>query len=73
MQKINHALKQIIKKQTVIKELTIQNITRGSDDMCKVHIRVEHEGHSYYGFGANTDIVTASVEAYVDCINKITK
>lgn len=68
-----NALKQIIKKQTVIKELTIQNITRGSDDMCKVHIRVEHEGHSYYGFGANTDIVTASVEAYVDCINKITK
>ena len=24
----------------------------------------------YYGFGANTDIVTASVEAYIDCINK---
>ena len=25
---------------------------------------------TYYGFGANTDIVTASVEAYIDCINK---
>ena len=23
-----------------------------------------------YGGGANTDIVTASVEAYIDCINK---
>ncbi|MBQ5524469.1 MAG: hypothetical protein IIT93_02995, partial [Paludibacteraceae bacterium] len=26
-----------------------------------------------YGFGANTDIVTASVEAYIDCINKFKK
>ncbi|MBR3984393.1 MAG: hypothetical protein IKJ92_05455, partial [Bacteroidaceae bacterium] len=24
----------------------------------------------YYGFGANTDIIAASVEAYIDCINK---
>ena len=28
------------------------------------------EGNIYYGFGADTDIVTASVEAYIDCINK---
>ena len=27
-------------------------------------------GHIYYGFAANTDIVTASVEAYIDAINK---
>jgi len=35
-----------------------------------VHMQVEHDGHVYYGFGANTDIVTGSVEAYIDCINK---
>ena len=29
-----------------------------------------YDGNIYYGFGANTDIVTASVEAYIDCINK---
>ena len=29
-----------------------------------------NDGHVYYGFGADTDIVTASVEAYIDCINK---
>ena len=53
-----------------LKELTIQAISKGSDDLCKVHIQVEHEGTVYYGFGSNTDIVTASVEAYIDCINK---
>ncbi len=54
----------------VLKEFTIQNITRGSNDVGKVHMQVEHDGRLYYGFGANTDIVTASVEAYIDCINK---
>ncbi|MCI1640061.1 MAG: 2-isopropylmalate synthase [Bacteroidales bacterium] len=69
-----NALKQIVKRKVIIKEFTIQNITKGSDDMGKVHMQVEYEGHEYYGFGANTDIVTASVEAYIDCVNKfITK
>ncbi|MCD7714495.1 MAG: 2-isopropylmalate synthase [Prevotella sp.] len=64
------ALKQIIHKQMTLKEFTIQAISKGSDDMAKVHQSVEHAGHIYYGFGANTDIVQASVEAYIDAINK---
>jgi 2-isopropylmalate synthase len=64
------ALKKIIQKQMVLKEFTIQAISKGSDDVGKVHMQVEYNGSIYYGFGANTDIVTASVEAYIDCINK---
>ena len=62
------ALKKIITKQMTLKEFTIQAISKGSDDM-----QVEYDGNVYYGFGANTDIVTASVEAYIDCINKFRK
>ena len=64
------ALKKIIARQMVLKEFTIQAISKGSDDVGKVHMQVEYDGHVYYGFGANTDIVAASVEAYIDCINK---
>ena len=64
------ALKKIIMKQMTLKEFTIQAISKGSDDVGKVHMQVEYDGALYYGFGANTDIVTASVEAYIDCINK---
>ena len=64
------ALKKIIQKHMTLKEFTIQAIDKGSDDIGKVHMQVEYEGHLYYGFGADTDIVTASVEAYIDCINK---
>lgn len=64
------ALKKIIQRQMTLKEFTIQAISKGSDDVGKVHMQVEYDGQMYYGFGANTDIVTASVEAYIDCINK---
>ena len=64
------ALKQIIKREMILKEFTIQAISKGSDDVGKVHMQVEYDGNIYYGFGANTDIISASVEAYIDCINK---
>ena len=34
-------------------------------------MQVEYENNIFNGFGANTDIITASVEAFLDAINKI--
>ena len=65
-----NGLKKIIQKKMTLKEFTIQAISKGSNDVGKVHMQVEYNNGLYYGFGANTDIVTASVEAYIDCINK---
>ena len=53
--------------------MTIQSINKGSDDACKVHMQVEHDNRNYYGFGTSTDIVVASVEAFIDCINKFVR
>lgn len=64
------AIKQIIHRHMVVQEFLIQAITRGSNDVGKVHMTVEHEGNHYYGFSANTDIVAASTEAFLDAINK---
>ncbi|MDR0845684.1 MAG: 2-isopropylmalate synthase [Tannerella sp.] len=67
------AVKSIIHRQMTIQEFLIQAINKGSDDVGKVHMQVEYEGNRYYGFSANTDIVAASVEAFVDAINKFVK
>lgn len=64
------AIKIIIRRQMLVKEFLIQAINKGSNDVGKVHMTVEHEGRQYYGFSANTDIVAASAEAFVDAINK---
>ena len=65
------AVDEIIKEHVELEEFLVQAITRGSDDMGKVHVQVEHKGHIYYGFGADTDIITASVKAYLDALNKV--
>ena len=67
------ALKVIIRRDMMLKEFVIQAINKGSNDVGKVHMTVEHDGQPYYGFSANTDIVAASVEAYIDAINKFVK
>jgi 2-isopropylmalate synthase len=67
------AMKKIINREMNLQEFTIQAINKGSDDVGKVHMQVEHLGSIYYGFGANTDIVAASVEAYINAINKFVK
>ena len=66
-----NAVKQILRKTVTLEEFLIQAITRGSDDIGKVHVQLENKGNLYYGFSANTDIVTASVEAFIDAIAKI--
>lgn len=65
------AVKNITKRRVHIEEFLVQAITRGSDDMGKVHIQISHKGKIYHGFGASTDIVTASVESFIDAISKI--
>lgn len=67
------AIKLIIRRKMLVKEFLIQAINKGSNDVGKVHMTVEHDGVSYYGFSANTDIVAASAEAFIDAINKFVK
>ena len=64
------AIKQIIHRKMLVKEFLIQAINKGSNDIGKVHMTVEYDGNSYYGFSANTDIIAASAEAFIDAINK---
>jgi len=65
------AVRQLISKTVHLEEFLIQAITKGSDDLGKVHIQVEYQGKIFYGFSANTDIITASVEAFIDALAKI--
>lgn len=65
------AVKNLMKRKVHLEEFLIQAITRGSDDLGKVHVQVEHKGQTYYGFAANVDIVSASVESFIDAIAKI--
>lgn len=68
-----NGVKKIINRKMVVEEFLIQAITRGSDDVGKVHMQVSYKDQNYYGFGANTDIIAASAEAFIDAVNKFVK
>ena len=65
------AVRAIVRHNIRLEEFLVQAITRGSDDVGKVHIQIENRGKLYYGFAGHTDINTASVEAFINAINKI--
>jgi 2-isopropylmalate synthase len=65
------AINAIIKKKVRLDEFLIQAMTGGSDDQGKVHVQVMYKDILYYGFGTDTDIVVASVKAYLDALQKL--
>lgn len=67
------AVKMIVLRKMTIREFLIQAMDKGSDDTGKVHMQVEYDKCLYYGFAANTDIVTAAVEAFINAVNKFYK
>ena len=66
-----NAVKEVIKRKMHLEEFLIQAITRGSDDVGKVHVQIKNGSSIYSGFSSSTNILTASVEAYIDAISKI--
>lgn len=65
-----NAIRTVIKDQITIQEFLIQAMTRGSDDLGRVHMQLSYNSTTVYGFAVNTDIIMAAIEAYIDGVNK---
>ena len=50
---------------------SVNNITTGTDSQGEVTVRLAKEGRIVNGMGADTDIVVASVKAYLSALNKM--
>lgn len=64
------AIKKIINRRMLVREFLIQAFDKGSNDVGKVHMTVECDGVYHNGFSANSDIIAASAEAFLDAVNK---
>ncbi len=52
-------------------EFTVKSVTEGIDAIGEVLIRIESEGITYTGRGADTDIIFASAKAYMNALNRM--
>jgi 2-isopropylmalate synthase len=49
----------------------VKAITGGTDAQGEVSVRVQEDGRTVTGHGADTDIITASARAYISALNKL--
>jgi 2-isopropylmalate synthase len=67
-----NAIRSVINKNEVIDEILIQAFSRTTLALGKVHVQLKNEGGKmFHGFAAHQDLITASIEAYLDAVNKM--
>lgn len=65
------AVDSILKEKIDLEEFLVQSNIYRSYDTAKVHVKINYQNSSFEGFGVDEDIVTASIRAYLNAINKI--
>lgn len=66
-----HAIEQIIGHHYELDDFQIQSITKGREALGSSLVRLISGGKIYSGNGVSTDIVGASIRAYINALNKI--
>ena len=65
------AINRIVDVPNGLTEFTVKSVTEGIDAIGDVLIRIESEGITYTGRGADTDIIIASAKAYMNALNRL--
>ncbi len=66
------AIDKIVGVPNTLIEFTVKSITEGIDAIGEVVVRIESDGTTYTGRGADTDIIVASAKAYINSLNRLT-
>jgi 2-isopropylmalate synthase len=65
------AINRIVKVPNSLTEFTVKSVTEGIDAIGEVLIRIESDGITYTGRGADTDIIVSSAKAYINALNRL--
>ncbi|HEX30793.1 TPA: 2-isopropylmalate synthase [Candidatus Poribacteria bacterium] len=65
------AIDRIVNLKVELEDYVIRAVTSGKDAIGEVTVKVKDGGRTFVGHGASTDVIEASVKAYVDAINKM--
>lgn len=65
------AIESVVNSDTELQLYSVNNITSGTDAQGEVTVRLEKAGRIVNGQGADTDIVIASANAYINALNKL--
>jgi len=64
-------IKRLVKTNSHLLKFSINSITQDMDAQGEVFVKLEEEGYTVIGKGADTDIIVASAKAYINALNKL--
>jgi len=65
------AIDQIIGYHYELDDFQIQSVTEGKEAVGQALVKLRDKGNLYSGTGISTDIIGASIRAYLNAVNKI--
>jgi 2-isopropylmalate synthase len=65
------AINRLVSVPNSLTEFSVKSVTEGIDAIGEVLIRIESEGVTYTGRGADTDIIVSSAKAYINALNRL--
>jgi 2-isopropylmalate synthase len=65
------AINRVVNVPNQLIEFSVQSVTAGIDAIGEVTIRLRYQDKVYSGHAANTDIIVASAQAYVNALNRL--
>ena len=65
------AINRLVGVPNRLTEFSVKSVTEGIDAIGEVLIRIESDGVTYTGRGADTDIIVASAKAYMNALNRL--
>ena len=65
------ALNSLAKVDNELIEFSVKSVTEGIDALGEVTIRIRNNGRIYSGHSADTDVVVAAANAYVNALNRL--
>jgi len=68
---VYQAINRVVNVPNELLEYSVNSVTEGLDAMGEVTIRLRHEEKVYSGHSANTDVIVASAQAYVNALNRL--
>ncbi len=65
------AIEKIVSKELQLDDFSLNSITEGEDALGDAVVRLRDNGRSFTGRGLSTDVIEASITAYINAINKM--
>lgn len=66
-----NAIEKIFDIDLILEDYKIKSISKGKDALGEARVKILYKDKEYHGIGLSTDVIEASIKAYINVLNKV--